>query len=80
MGPTGNGPVASRTSPAGGEGQGLEGQGLFALTYRLSGPVDEPDIAINPLSALAPGVLRRILFGGGTEDRPTQGARRHEDR
>ena len=58
---------------------GGEDQGLFALTYQVSGPMDEPDIAINPLSALAPGVLRRILFGGGPEGRPTAVSERDDN-
>ncbi|MEL7029136.1 MAG: AsmA-like C-terminal region-containing protein, partial [Pseudomonadota bacterium] len=38
-----------------------EGEGLFGLTFSLSGPVEEPTIFVNPLSALAPGFLRRIF-------------------
>jgi hypothetical protein len=41
---------------------GGEGEGVFAVTYRLEGPIDDPQIAVNPLSALAPGFLRN-LFG-----------------
>jgi len=36
-------------------------QGLFAANYRLSGPTDDPAIMVNPLSALAPGVLRQLF-------------------
>jgi uncharacterized protein YhdP len=48
-------------------GEVLFGPGLFAARYTLRGPRDEPDVAINPLSALAPGVLRNIfgIFEGG---------------
>ena len=42
-------------------GEVLFGPGLFAARYTLRGPRDEPDVAINPLSALAPGVLRNIF-------------------
>lgn len=38
------------------------GEGLFAANYELSGPVDDPRTAVNPLSVLAPGFLRN-LFG-----------------
>ena len=38
------------------------GEGLFAANYELSGPVDDPKTTVNPLSVLAPGVLRG-LFG-----------------
>jgi len=36
-------------------------QGLFAANYRLSGSSDNPDVAVNPLSALAPGILRQLF-------------------
>ena len=48
---------------------GREGEGVFAISFRVVGPQDDPDINVNPLSALAPGFLRQIvdgLSGGGT--------------
>ena len=36
--------------------------GVFAATYSVKGKLEEPDISVNPLSVLAPGILRRILF------------------
>jgi len=41
---------------------GGEGQGLFAATYRVTRTLGEPDIAVNPLSILAPGFLRNLFF------------------
>ena len=41
---------------------GPTGGGVFAATYRLSGPMDNPKIRVNPLAALAPGVLRKLFF------------------
>ncbi|HEV2674376.1 MAG TPA: AsmA-like C-terminal domain-containing protein [Aliidongia sp.] len=41
---------------------GGEGTGLFAANYRLSGSLDDPQINVNPLSALAPGFLRRLFL------------------
>jgi hypothetical protein len=38
------------------------GGGLFAATYRVQGPLDEPTVTVNPLAALTPGFLRG-LFG-----------------
>ena len=35
--------------------------GLFALTYTVSGPFERTQVAVNPLSALTPGFLRRIF-------------------
>jgi uncharacterized protein YhdP len=40
---------------------GGEGQSLFAANYRVTGPTADPSISVNPLSALAPGFLRRIF-------------------
>jgi hypothetical protein len=36
--------------------------GLFAATYTIKGEGKEPDVSVNPLSVLAPGILRNILF------------------
>jgi hypothetical protein len=40
---------------------GGEGQGLFAANYRVTGSAADPDVSVNPLSALAPGFLRRLF-------------------
>ncbi|MDP7600567.1 MAG: AsmA-like C-terminal domain-containing protein, partial [Rhodospirillales bacterium] len=39
-----------------------EDGGVFAATYTMTGNVKKPDISTNPLSVLAPGILRK-LFG-----------------
>lgn len=41
--------------------------GIFAATYRVKGEGDDPDVSVNPLSVLAPGILRKILFEGSVE-------------
>ena len=38
------------------------GGGVFAATYSVRGPLDDPDVGVNPLAALTPGFLRQ-LFG-----------------
>jgi uncharacterized protein YhdP len=40
---------------------GGEGQGLFAANYQVTGPAADPQVSVNPLSALAPGFLRRLF-------------------
>ncbi|HYM73701.1 MAG TPA: AsmA-like C-terminal domain-containing protein, partial [Stellaceae bacterium] len=40
---------------------GGEGQSLFAASFRLTGSSDNPGVAVNPLSALTPGILRRLF-------------------
>ncbi|MEE8371436.1 MAG: AsmA-like C-terminal region-containing protein [Sphingomonadales bacterium] len=42
---------------------GGEGEGMFAITYRVEGGTDSPKVTVNPLSVLAPGVLRKIFEG-----------------
>ncbi len=39
--------------------------GIIAATYAMKGESDNPRVFINPLSVLAPGFLRSILFEGG---------------
>ncbi len=39
--------------------------GIIAATYSLKGPSSNPSVMVNPLSVLAPGFLRSILFEGG---------------
>ncbi len=38
------------------------GKGIFAATYTIKGPKDSPDVSVNPLSVLAPGILRKLFF------------------
>jgi hypothetical protein len=46
---------------------GGKGQGIFAANFRITGSANNPGISVNPLSALAPGFLRRLfLFDAGT--------------
>ena len=46
---------------------GEKGSGLFAANFRMTGPQENPKVSVNPLSALAPGILRRVfgVFGDG---------------
>ena len=36
-------------------------RGLIGITFKLSGPFDKPQLNINPLSIIAPGVFRNIF-------------------
>jgi uncharacterized protein YhdP len=40
---------------------GGENDGVFGVSYRVHGPMSGPTLTVNPLSAIAPGILRRIL-------------------
>ena len=46
------------------------GGGVFAATYTLRGPLDDPKVAVNPLAALTPGFLRGVF---GLLDRAAPG-------
>jgi hypothetical protein len=49
-----------------------KGGGLFAATYTMKGLQDNVEITVNPLSALAPGVLRGIFTDSGKETETPQ--------
>ncbi|MEO1013549.1 MAG: AsmA-like C-terminal region-containing protein [Pseudomonadota bacterium] len=63
------------------------GEGLIALAYDVSGPVGKPTISVNPLSALTPGVFRRMFEGARQtnegvaplQDQPSDEAPQDED-
>ncbi|MGJ0534929.1 AsmA-like C-terminal region-containing protein [Methylocystis sp.] len=40
---------------------GGQHEGVFALSYRLYGALPSPSISVNPLSAIAPGLMRKIM-------------------
>lgn len=48
---------------------GEKGGGLVAFNYTMKGPTVEPDVVVNPLSALTPGFLRNLfnIFDDGSE-------------
>ena len=40
--------------------------GIFGINFRVSGTANNPTVSINPLSAVAPGIFRKLfLFGVG---------------
>lgn len=41
-----------------------KGEGVFGMNFRLRGPFEKARASINPLSALTPGILRRIFQPG----------------
>ncbi|WGF89006.1 YhdP family protein [Marinivivus vitaminiproducens] len=44
---------------------GRDREGVFGMTYTVTGPIERPTIQVNPLSALAPGLLRDLFSGLG---------------
>jgi Protein of unknown function len=43
-------------------------EGLFGVTFKIAGPIAQPQVYFNPLSAVAPGIFRKIF----EFQRPTQ--------
>jgi len=41
---------------------GGEGQGIFAVNFRIRGPTDEPKVSVNPLGIVAPGIVRKLFL------------------
>lgn len=41
---------------------GGKGQGIIGANFRIAGPIGDPQIAVNPLSVLAPGFLRNLFL------------------
>ncbi|MCB9979050.1 MAG: AsmA-like C-terminal domain-containing protein [Rhodospirillales bacterium] len=49
--------------------------GILAATYSVKGNADAPKVMVNPLAALAPGILRRIFFEG---EKPSEKSERKD--
>ena len=58
-----------------------EGGGVFAINYKLVGPLDDPETTVNPLSALAPGFLRGLFSADiESDDEDLKAPRGDDDR
>lgn len=55
-------------------GQVLSGgsEGIFAATFDVSGALEDPQVSVNPLSVLTPGLIRRLLSGFGEDGEPSE--------
>lgn len=40
---------------------GSSGEGLIGVTYQISGPISDPGLRVNPISAIAPGIFRKMF-------------------
>jgi hypothetical protein len=47
---------------------GGEGQGVFGIDYSVGGTLQQPDVKVNVLSALAPGALRKMFVDPFTKE------------
>ena len=41
---------------------GRQGEGIFGFSYKVTGGLEDPQTSVNAVSALAPGILRRMFF------------------
>jgi hypothetical protein len=52
---------------------GGSNEGLIGVTYEIVGTPGQPVLRVNPISAMAPGVLRKIFeFGTGKQNNPAE--------
>jgi len=40
---------------------GRAGEGVVGMTFRVDGKMSDPKVQVNPLSAIAPGILRSLF-------------------
>jgi hypothetical protein len=57
---------------------GGEGEGVFGVNFALTGPSADPEITVQPLSALLPGAFRQLLQASDPEA-IAEGRRRFEE-
>lgn len=46
---------------------GGSGEGLIGVTYRVTGPMSDPVLSVNPISAIAPGIFRKMFEFQGSQ-------------
>ena len=49
---------------------GGQNEGLFAINFRVDGFITNPTLTVNPLSALAPGIFRKLFGAGSSSNSP----------
>jgi AsmA-like C-terminal region/Protein of unknown function len=47
---------------------GGENEGVFSINYRATGALTSPEVSYNPLSAVAPGFLRKLFEAGAPSE------------
>jgi hypothetical protein len=50
---------------------GDKNEGLFAINFHIAGALSAPTLIVNPLSAIAPGIFRKLFGAKNTTDNPT---------
>jgi len=44
------------------------GDGVFVASFSVKGPLGDPEVSVNPLTVLTPGIIRRLLTGFGRDN------------
>jgi hypothetical protein len=48
---------------------GRQGEGVVGITFAIKGKLDDPEVLVNPISAITPGIFRQIFdFTGSVPD------------
>ncbi|HXG78343.1 MAG TPA: AsmA-like C-terminal domain-containing protein [Methyloceanibacter sp.] len=51
---------------------GRQGEGVVGITFAIKGKLDEPQVLVNPMSVMTPGIFRQIFeFTGSAPDQPS---------
>jgi len=51
---------------------GRQGEGVVGITFAIKGKLDEPQVLVNPMSVMTPGIFRQIFeFTGSVPDQPS---------
>ena len=59
---------------------GGKGEGIIGVTFALGGSIEKPIFQMNPVSALAPGFLRKLFFEYGRGAAPSQAKNNNDDK
>jgi hypothetical protein len=53
---------------------GRQGEGVVGITFAIKGKLDDPEVLVNPISAITPGIFRQIFdFTGSVPDSAAAG-------
>lgn len=52
---------------------GGSGGGIIAASFGVKGKLSDPDISVNPVSLLTPGILRSLFFSNGDSNEKSEG-------
>jgi hypothetical protein len=51
---------------------GRQGEGVVGITFAIKGKLDGPQVFVNPMSVMTPGIFRQIFeFTGSVPDQPS---------